>query len=132
MITSVTADNFSSEVEMENKFVLLASLHWSQESGDQETVLECLSKKHGETIKICMLDKGFIEAYGNLEIKGHPTYMLFIKGKEIGRTLGKTDLKNLIKFFANIFLNYQETDQSFQPRGEVMTQGLIIDKGTSN
>ena len=99
MITSILFDNFKSEIIEEKRPVLLACLNRYLEFEEQVEVLESISKKYGEALKICLLSEDFIRVFSwTYAIKGTPTFLIFDGGKERNRLLGKADSEKLITF----------------------------------
>ena len=92
-------NNFESEIGEKTKPVLVLFIHWEGESQEQIGIIETLSNRYGEAIKMCLLEEEFIGPFSEkFGVKGSPTYLLFVRGQEKGRMLGRADLKTLQKF----------------------------------
>jgi hypothetical protein len=91
-------DNFESEIRLEMKPVLLACIRRGFELREQIDLLEKLSRKYTHNLKICLLFEGLNEAYRTLAIEGTPTFLLFFRGEEKGRMLGKVKMETLSTF----------------------------------
>ena len=98
VFTSIGMDNFESEIMLELKPVLLACIHRGFEAKEQLKILEVVSRKIDQNVKICFLYEGFSHAYRALSIEGTPTFLLFVDGEEVGRVLGKVAPEKLIEF----------------------------------
>ena len=98
MFTSVSMDNFDSEIRLEMKPVLLACIRRGFELREQINLLEKVSRKYAQNLKICLLFEGGNEAYRTLAIEGTPTFLLFLGGEEKGRMLGKVKMETLSTF----------------------------------
>lgn len=98
MFTSVGMDNFDSEIRLEMKPVLLACIRRGFELREQIDLLEKVSRKYAHNLKICLLFEGLNEAYRTLAIEGTPTFLLFFRGEEKGRMLGKVKMETLSTF----------------------------------
>lgn len=98
MFTSIGMDNFEAEIGLEKRPVLLACIRRGFEMSEQIRLLEEVSKKHTHSLKICLLYEGLNEAYRELAVDGTPTFLLFFKGQEKGRMLGKVKMEALSTF----------------------------------
>ena len=120
MFTSINLDNFDSEISEEERTVLLAYIRSDYEYKDQTEVLDAVSKKYGDTIKVCLLDENTVDALRErLGIEGDPTFIGFNNGKEKGRLLGKVDAETAISFVSNkLFSDGSEKSKIRQKGGE--------------
>ncbi len=108
MVISVEVGHLDSKIRAEKRSVLLAWVHWGFGYKDQVKVLEDLSTKYGDALKVYLLDEGLAEAYKALNINGSPTFVIFHEGKEKGRMLGKVDIDALISFVSGTLPNLQD------------------------
>lgn len=98
MFLTIGVDNFDSEVKKAETPVLLACIHRGYGYKTQAKALDSMLKKFNGELKVCLIDEDYKNAFKGLGIEGVPTYILFIKGKEKGRILGKTDNIKLSEF----------------------------------
>ncbi len=78
--------------------VLLAYIRRDHIFREQLQVLETVAEAMRSSIKVCMVDENFNEILIRFEIVGDPTFIVFSKGKEKGRLLGRTDSQMLSVF----------------------------------
>ena len=112
MITSIGADNFSAEVVNEKRPVLLAYIVPDYVYVGQLEVLEIVSKRYlDDLVKICLLNEKSLQemASRNILIDGSPTFIIFNKGEEKARRIGKTDAENLLAFVLKTLAEFQNT-----------------------
>jgi thioredoxin 1 len=101
LITLIKPDNFGEEILEEKKPILLLCMLQTNEIREQIDVIEGISKMYGEKLKIGLIDAEFIEAFKQkFRIKGTPTFLLFVNGKEKSRMLGKGDQQTLKEFLS--------------------------------
>lgn len=113
MFTSIGAKNFSTEVLDEKRPVLLAYIIPDYAHTGQLEVLEIVSKRYfDDSIKICLLSENFIKGKESriIEIDGSPTFLVFHKGKEKARVIGKTDKEKLLSFVLQTLAEFQNTE----------------------
>jgi len=113
MFTSIGVDNFSAEVVYEKRPVLLAYIVPHYAYTGQLEVLEIVSKRYfDDSIKICLLSENFIKNKESrfFEIDGSPTFIVFNKGKEKARVMGKTNAENLVLFVLKTLAEFQHTE----------------------
>ncbi|MCX5914272.1 MAG: hypothetical protein NTV04_20350 [Deltaproteobacteria bacterium] len=92
-------NNFEAAIGEEAKPVLILSMHLNGESRKEMGIIETISKKYAKAIKVCLLKEEFIGPFSEkFGVKGSPTYLLFVRGQEKGRMLGRADLKTLENF----------------------------------
>jgi len=116
MIESIRLDSFESEVLEEKRPVLLAYIRRDHEYKKQTEVLESISERYGDTLKICLLDGNLSGAYKKLGIEGDPTFFVFYKEKEKGRMLGKADRESLCSFVLQALPNFQDNNEAKDKR----------------
>ncbi|MBW2608648.1 MAG: hypothetical protein JRD05_13580 [Deltaproteobacteria bacterium] len=113
MFTSIGVDNFSAEVIDEKRPVLLAYIVPEYTYTGQLEVLEIVSKRYfDDLVKICLLSEDFIKNKESriLKIDGSPTFLVFHKGKEKARVMGKTDAEGLMSFVLKTMVEFQNTE----------------------
>jgi thioredoxin family protein len=113
MFTSIGAGNFSAEVVDEKRPVLLAYIVPAYAYAGQLEVLEILSKRYfDDLIKICLLSENSVKnmALRNIIIDGSPTFIIFNKGEEKARMIGKTDAENLLSFVLKTLAEFQHAE----------------------
>ena len=109
MITSIQYNNFEAEVVEEKRPVLLAHLNRFFEFEEQVEVLESISERYGEALKVCLLNEDFIRVFSwTYGIKGAPTFIIFDEGKEKNRMLGKADRETLTAFMSQTLPCFQD------------------------
>ena len=109
MITSIRYNNFEAAVVEEKRPVLLAHLNRYFEFEEQVEVLESISEKYSEILKVCLISEDFIRMFSWMHgIKGAPTFIIFHEGKEIKRMLGKADRKTLTAFILQTLPYFQD------------------------
>jgi len=107
MFLTIDVNNFDSEVKKAESPVLLACIHRGYGYKTQAKALDSLIKKFNGTLKVCLLDEDYKNAFKRLGIEGVPTYILFNKSKEKGRILGKVDKKKLSDFITKMMPNFK-------------------------
>lgn len=113
MFTSIEDDNFSAEVIDEKRPVLLAYIVPDFAYIGQLEVLEIVSKRYlDDSVKICLLTENSVQdmASRNIIIDGSPTFIIFNKGEEKARRIGKTDAENLLSFVLKTLAEFQENE----------------------
>ena len=113
MFTSIGADNFSAEVIDVKRPVLLAYIVPAYAYAGQLEVLEILSERYfDDLLKICLLSENSVKdmASRNIIIDGSPTFIIFNKGEEKARMIGKTNAKNLMSFVLKTLAEFQHTE----------------------
>ena len=61
-----------------------------------------------ESLKVCVVDENDRIFFKTLEIIGSPTYLIFVRGREIKRILGVQDYETLLSFVSGILQDYQK------------------------
>ncbi len=83
--------------------VLLACLRCELNPEDQLQLLSNAARDYGDGLRICVVDaqqsNGFRNEY---RVMGTPTYLLFEKGKEVDRMLGRADQRSLYMFLDHV------------------------------
>lgn len=93
-IRSIGADNFVREVLEESRPVLVLCMHRDSEFQAQIDIIEGKCRSYGERLKACLIDEESIGAFKEkFNVKGTPTFMIFIGGTEKGRMLGQVEQK---------------------------------------
>lgn len=96
----ILPENFSREVLLETRPVLLVCMMLDDNYVRQMTVLENAAQKYEKELKVGLLAPDSTELFKRrLQIAGTPTLLLMKNGTEISRILGVTDertLNNLI------------------------------------
>ena len=113
MFASIGVDNFSAEVVAEKRPVLLAYIIPDYTYAGQLEVLEIVSKRNfDDSVKICLLNENSVKdmASRNISIDGSPTFIIFIKGEEKARIIGKTNAENLMFFVLETLAEFQNTE----------------------
>ncbi len=98
MFTPIGAENFNSEALAEEKPVLLAFISPDYEFKEQTTVLTGLSKKYEKKLKVYLLDEDAIGTCMKFGVEGFPAFIIFERGEEKGRMLGKANRETLSSF----------------------------------
>ncbi len=113
MFTSIGVDNVSAEVVAEKRPVLLAYIVPDYAYTGQLEVLEIVSKRYfDDSVKICLLSENSVQemASRNIIIDGSPTFIIFNKGEEKARMIGKTNAENLMSFVLKTLAEFQNTE----------------------
>lgn len=94
LIRSIGADKFVREVLEESRPVLVLCMHRDSEFQAQIDIIEGICRSYGERLKACLIEDEFNGAFKEkFNVKGTPTFMIFIGGTEIGRMLGHVEQK---------------------------------------
>ncbi len=104
MFTTVGKKNFDIEVLEERQPVLLAYIRRDYGYIEQTKSLEAISNRYEDSLKICLLDDSSIETFKRCGIDGSPAFVIFHKGKEKGRKLGKANIIALSQFVSEVLL----------------------------
>ncbi len=93
-IRSIGADSFVREVLEESRPVLVLCMHRDSEFQGQIDIIEGMCRSYDERLKACLIEDGFNVAFKEkFNVKGTPTFMIFIGGTEKGRMLGQVEQK---------------------------------------
>jgi thioredoxin-like negative regulator of GroEL len=99
-ICSIRPENFTEEVILEKKLVLLTCMANDDSFSKQMKVLQNVAQRYEIELKVGLLAQDSMETFKKrLQFTGTPTYLLMWEGKEIYRILGVIDegtLTNLI------------------------------------
>ena len=95
MFGSIGMDNFQSEVLEQNRPVILAYIRRDYQYKEQTDVLNNLSKMFGDAVKICLIEGESAAILRRLKIGGAPAFLIFYRGKETARILGRTNAETL-------------------------------------
>ena len=109
--TTIRMDNFDSEIKEGNRPLLLACILRGDDFKEQIKVLESVSKRYYDALKVCLLDEDCVRSYKKLGIVGTPTFLILYKGKEMARKLGKVDMETLSSFVLRVWTNFQEDNE---------------------
>ncbi len=91
--------NFEQEVVSEKRPVLLLCMPRDEEFIKQMKVLEAVAEAHEDCLKVGLLEDDFIESFRqDLGIRGTPTFLILVQGKEKARMLGLADQASLTDF----------------------------------
>jgi thioredoxin-like negative regulator of GroEL len=91
-ICSIRPENFTEEVILEKRPVLLICLARDDSFSTQLPVLQDIAEQYGSKLKVGLLAQDSMETFKKrLRIAGTPTFLLMMKGKEINRILGVSD-----------------------------------------
>ncbi len=104
MFSIVDKKSFEFEVLSEIQPVLLAYIRHDYGYIEQTKALEAISKRYEGALKICLVDESSIETFKRCGIDGSPAFVIFHKGEEKGRRLGKADRIVLGKFVSEVLL----------------------------
>ena len=96
MFVKIDADNFRMEVSEEKCPLLLAYIYRDHSYLEQVKALESVARIFGGALKICLIDHNLNGVLHHFQIEGSPTFIIFSKGKEKGRVLGRTDKEKLV------------------------------------
>jgi thioredoxin-like negative regulator of GroEL len=97
----IRPQNFEQEVVLEERPVLLLCMPRDEEFFKQVKVLEEAAETHGQALKVGVLEDEFIERFRqDLGIRGTPTFLILVHGKERGRMLGLADHESLADFIS--------------------------------
>ena len=100
-IFSIGLENFENDVLEEDRAVLLLCMYRDTEFQRQIEIIEALHKIYAAKLKTCVLKEEFIEVFmERYSIKGTPTFLIFIGGREKNRMLGQSSLETLKDFLS--------------------------------
>jgi thioredoxin-like negative regulator of GroEL len=95
-ICSIRPENFTEEVILEKKPVLLICMTRDESFSRQLQILQNVARKYEEELKVGLLDQDSLETFKRkLQFTGTPTFLLMTEGQEISRILGVSDEKTL-------------------------------------
>jgi thioredoxin-like negative regulator of GroEL len=100
----ISPQNFEQEVVLEKRPVLLLCMPRDEEFFKQMKVLEAVAQTHEQELKVGLLEDDFLESFRqDLGIRGTPTFLMLVKGKERARMLGLADHASLTDFVKQFF-----------------------------
>lgn len=102
MFTIVGKKNIKVEVLKAKRPVLLAYIRQDYGYIEQKKAVEAISKRYADALKICLLDESSIGTFKRCGIDGSPAFVIFHKGEEKGRKLGKADKVTLGEFISEV------------------------------
>ncbi len=104
-IETISNLNFETQVLRSHQPVLLLCMTSQQMLPEQIDVLQQhIENNYSSDIRVCILEEEFINAFRQMyNIVGLPIFLLFDRGKEIGRMLGMADPGHLRAFLARYF-----------------------------
>jgi hypothetical protein len=104
-IETISNLNFEDQVLRARQLVLLLCMTNQQMLPYQMDVLQQhIGNSCNSDIRVCILEEDFIYAFSQMyNIVGLPIFLLFDRGKEIGRMLGMADPGHLRAFLARYF-----------------------------
>jgi len=98
-IRSIRPDNFTEEVVLETKPLLIICLAQDDGFAGQLTILQDIARRFAKEIKVGLLAQDSMEiCKRKLQIIGTPTFLLMKNGGEVGRILGRADQETLTHF----------------------------------
>ncbi|MFV0422165.1 thioredoxin family protein [Oleidesulfovibrio sp.] len=98
MVTVVTPEQFADLLQMETRPVLAGCLQRDSGFMEQCMILQAVATAAGKDAQICLLDPDWLNEFcKKYSISGTPSFLLFEKGNEQGRFLGKAELHNLLR-----------------------------------
>ena len=102
-IGSIGLDEFEEKVLKETGPVLVLCMHQGSEFQEQIRAIEDIDRTYVARVKVYLLEDEALRAFKErFAVKGTPTFLLFGKGSEKGRILGRVDSKNLNDFLSRM------------------------------
>ena len=99
-VCSIRPENFTQEVVLEKKPVLLICMAHDDIFSKQLKVLQNVAEKYDKELKVGLLAEDALETFKKkLAIFGTPTFLLMLEGKEVSRILGVSEeeaISNLV------------------------------------
>jgi len=101
-IRLVGPEDFEEEVLKKKWPVLVLCIHNDLEiEGQIEVVKDVTAKAHAEKLDVCLLEDECIGIFREkYKVGGTPTFLIFDKGREIGRLLGQAETATLEEFLS--------------------------------
>jgi hypothetical protein len=100
MLDMISWESFTKQISNKGQVVLLAYIHTGTGFISQLSLLNEVSEKYGDGLRICVVRDDDREAVqSNLAIHGSPFFVAYYQGEEKGRILGEANwekLKNLL------------------------------------
>lgn len=101
LVNIISNSNFEAEILTGDKPVLLMCVSGGRMYAEQARVLKQLSGAYGQMVDICCLEEDFVNGFKKMYgINGTPVFLLFHRGQEMGRMLGRVDKERLVAFLA--------------------------------
>ena len=98
-VNVISNRNFEAEILATDRPVLLMCVSGGRVYAEQARVLNQLPEKYRKKVHVCCLEEDFINGFKEMYgIKGTPVFLLFHKGEEKGRLLGRADKERLETF----------------------------------
>ncbi len=98
-VCSIRPENFTKDVILEKKPVLLVCMAYDDSFSRQFKVLQNVAQKYEKELKVGLVAQDSMEIFKKrLQISGTPTFLLMSDGKEIGRILGVSSQEALFHF----------------------------------
>jgi hypothetical protein len=111
-IIRIGYDNCNSEVLKSKSPSLLAYIYRDRIFPDQIEILKTVKAKYGNKLNVCVMNGDFKNLRDKYNIMGSPTYIIFFKGIERGRMLGKAYEETLKEFVDEILGNIENSQQA--------------------
>jgi thiol-disulfide isomerase/thioredoxin len=106
IIESIGLNEFEEKVVKETEPVLLLCIQNDYESKNQLHGIEDNYRTFLEKVKIYLLEEDALKTFKEkFDVKGTPTFLLFINGRERGRWLGQAGFEEL-DHFLTMMLSY--------------------------
>ena len=103
MIAQLRLNNINSELIRSKSPVLLACIQKDFDYEEQMNILQGVSEIFNGALKIFILDVGALKTFGEEHnIEGTPTFLIFNKGREKDRMLGKQKSEKLASFIKRV------------------------------
>lgn len=107
-VISIGLEDFEKQVIQENRPVLLLCAYRDLDYQKQLDIMEGIYNSYGEGLVMCVLEEEFIKVFmERYNIKGTPTFLIFVGGCEKGRMLGQADPERLRDFVLETLVSCQ-------------------------
>ena len=107
MITLACQNNFNTDILLKKMPVLLAFIRRDYDYKQQTKILDNIAKKHGKKLEIYLFDETSAGLFVKFGIEGSPAFIIFHKGQEKNRMLGKADNDSLSAFVSSSLKNFK-------------------------
>ncbi len=99
----IGVDNFNREILESARPVLVLCMSKDKSFSAQMSEIEKIQMKSSRYLKICLLDEDFLGVFmDRYNVKGTPTFLVFVNGKEQERLLGSVKYQDLVRFFHRV------------------------------
>ena len=98
MHKTIRIEDFNAEVKRSKPPVLLACIYRDHAFKTQAKMLDALLTKYNGDLKVCLINEEYKNAFKEIKVEGFPTYIIYTKGKEKARMLGKADQNKMRTF----------------------------------